>query len=123
MERDDSDVQPDNAPAKIPNDQTPLARVLAHEAAYWTSVAAAEPRPGWTLFHNAALLGRIDPNHAGDFRAAEGTGADVIREVVAFTRRLAPARPPTWTRWPPPVTWYPAFSTPAFASGTARQVT
>jgi ribosomal protein S18 acetylase RimI-like enzyme len=90
------------APAAIPNDQTPLARLLAHEAAYWTCVAAAEPRPGWVLFHNAALVGRIDPNHAGGFRAPEGAGTAIAQEVVAFYEALGA----------PPAAYVDALATP-----------
>ena len=88
MRRDEPGDGRGGSPAMIPNDKTPLARVLAHEAAYWTCVSEAEPRAGWTLFHNVALLGRIDPNHAGVFRAAEGTGAAITRAIVDFYEGL-----------------------------------
>jgi ribosomal protein S18 acetylase RimI-like enzyme len=65
-------------------------------------VAAAAPRPGWTLYHNAALVGRIDPNHAGGFRAAEGTGAAIVRELVAFYEALGA----------PPAAYVDALATP-----------
>ena len=102
MGRDDRGARRAAAPAATPSDQTPLARVLAHEAACWTCVAAVEPRPGWALFHNAALVGRIDPNHAGDFRAGEGTGAAIAREVVAFYEALGA----------PPAAYVDALATP-----------
>jgi ribosomal protein S18 acetylase RimI-like enzyme len=102
MEHDERGTRRDGAPAVVPSARTPLARVLAHETAYWTCVAAAEPRAGWTLFHNAALAGRIDPNHAGDFRAAEGTGADIVAEIVAFYRALGA----------PPAAYVDALATP-----------
>jgi ribosomal protein S18 acetylase RimI-like enzyme len=91
-----------DAQGVIPDVQTPLARVLAHENAYWTCIAAVEPRRGWVLFHNAALVGRIDPNHAGGFRAPEGTGAAIAREVVAFYEALGA----------PPAAFVDALATP-----------
>ena len=87
----------------IPSVGTPLARILAHEAVYWTCVAAAEPRAGWTLFHNASLAGRIDPNHAGDFRAEEGTGTTIVQEIVAYYRALGV----------PPAAYVDALATPS----------
>jgi GNAT superfamily N-acetyltransferase len=87
----------------IPSVGTPLSRILAHETAYWACVATAEPRAGWTLFHNASLAGRIDPNHAGDFRAGEGTGAAIAQEIVAFYRALGL----------PPAAYVDALATPS----------
>jgi hypothetical protein len=68
--------------------QSPLTRILNHEAAYWTSIAQVEQRDGWKLFHNADFPRRFDPNHAGDFRAAEGKGKAIAAEIIAFYRAL-----------------------------------
>jgi ribosomal protein S18 acetylase RimI-like enzyme len=76
------------APGPIARGTTPLARILAHDAAYWTCIATPERRDGWTLFHNRDLVPRIDPNHAGDFRAPEGSGPAIAREIVDFYRAL-----------------------------------
>jgi GNAT superfamily N-acetyltransferase len=72
----------------IPPSQTPLERILAHETDYWTAIAAPEPRPGWLLFHNKALVPRLDPNHAGGFRAAAGTAEQIVQEIIAFYQAL-----------------------------------
>ena len=77
----------------IPHAHTPLARILAHDTDYFTCVATAEQRAGWTLFHNRSLVGRLDPNHAGDFRAAEGTGDAIAQEIIAFYKAFG--APPT----------------------------
>ena len=76
------------APGSIARSTTPLARILAHDADYWTCLARAERRAGWTLFHNRDLVPRVDPNHAGDFRAPEGSGAAIAREIIDFYRAL-----------------------------------
>lgn len=68
----------------MPLDRSPLARILRHEHDYWSTIAAVEQRDGWRLYHNAGLIPRIDPNHAGDFRAAEGSAAAIVAEIVAF---------------------------------------
>ncbi len=80
--------RPYGAASGIPSVRTPLARILAHEAEYWTCVSAVERRDGWSLYHNAALIPRLDPNHAGDFRAAEGTGEAIARQIIGFYREL-----------------------------------
>ena len=74
------------APGSSGEATTPLARILAHDAAYWTCLAQAEPRAGWTLFHNRDLVPRVDPNHAGAFRAPEGSGATIAAEIIDFYR-------------------------------------
>ena len=74
--------------SRIPPGRTPLARILAHEAQYWTCVSQVERRDGWALFYNAALIPCLDPNHAGDFRAPEGTGEDIAWEIIGFYRGL-----------------------------------
>ena len=68
----------------IPDHETPLARILDHDAAYWTTIAEVEHRDGWSLFHNRELLPRVDPNHAGAFRAAEGTASAIVEAIIAF---------------------------------------
>lgn len=86
-------------------------------------MATAEPRPGWTLFHNAALIGRIDPNHASGFRAAEGAGPAITREIIAFYEDLG-ARPAAYVDvLGPPTTWCPASLPLAFARGQGRRAT
>jgi GNAT superfamily N-acetyltransferase len=82
--------------------ETPLARILAHDAAYWTTIAEIEQRDGWKLFHNRALLPRIDPNHAGDFRGSEGTASAIVEEIVAFYTALGA----------PPVAYVDCLATP-----------
>ena len=73
-----------SGPYRSVSAHTSLDRILRHEAAYFTSMAAAGPRDGWVLFHNADFPGRFDPNHAGVFRAPEGTGQAIVDEIVAF---------------------------------------
>jgi GNAT superfamily N-acetyltransferase len=77
----------------IPIIETPISRILAHDAAYWTTISTMEQRDGWRLFHNVDFAPRVDPNHAGDFRAPEGSGAQIVQEIVTFFRQrgLAPA--------------------------------
>jgi len=72
----------------IPLADTPLARILAHETAYWTTICEVEQRDGWKLFHNAAFAPRLDPNHAGDFRAVEHSGAGIVAQIVEFYEAL-----------------------------------
>ena len=73
---------------QIAADRTLLRRILDHDAEYWGTISARTARPGYSLFHNADLAPRIDPNHAGAFRAPEGTGAAIVAEIVAFYRSL-----------------------------------
>lgn len=73
----------------IADQLTPLDRLLRHEADYWTTVSATKPRDGFVLFENPALAPRLDPNHAGVFRAPEGTAPTIVAEVVAHYRALA----------------------------------
>src|SRR5438067_13099990 len=68
----------DTLPAQV------LERVLAHEAAYFSTMAAVERRDGWVLFHNPAFPTRYDPNHAGVFRAEGGQGPAIVQEIVDF---------------------------------------
>jgi ribosomal protein S18 acetylase RimI-like enzyme len=72
----------------VPDGEIPLARLLAHEADYFATMASVERRDGWLLFHNRAFPTRYNPNHAGVFRAAEGTGPSIALEIVAFYRGL-----------------------------------
>jgi ribosomal protein S18 acetylase RimI-like enzyme len=77
----------------VPLPTTPLGQILAHETAYWSTIAAVEPRDGFKLFHNPRLAPRVDPNHAGDFRAAPGQAARIVAEIVDFyeAQGIAPA--------------------------------
>ena len=87
----------------VPVARTPLARILAHEAEYWTSVSELQRRDGWVLFHNSALIPRLDPNHAGDFRAAAGTGDTIAQQIIEFYRALGAM----------PLAYVDALSTPS----------
>lgn len=69
-------------------EHTPLARILEHENQYWTTIAQAEQREGFMLFHNRDLIPRIDPNHAGHFRAPAGSGPQIVRAIVSFYETL-----------------------------------
>lgn len=77
----------------LPLPLTPLGQILAQETPYWSTIAAVERRNGFCLFHNPHLAPRVDPNHAGDFRAAPGQAGRVVREIVDFyeSRGIAPA--------------------------------
>jgi len=75
---------------------------LEHEAAYWTCVSAVEKREGWELYHHAGLAGRLYPNHAGHFRAPEGAGALIAREIITFYQALGS----------PPAAFVDALATP-----------
>jgi GNAT superfamily N-acetyltransferase len=68
----------------IPLPSTPLGQVLAHETAYWTTIARVEQRAGYCLFHNTRLAPRVDPNHAGDFRGEPGQAERIVSEIVDF---------------------------------------
>ncbi len=94
MDDEETSAQPaSDGAGVIPGSRTPLARILAQETDYFTCISTAEQRPGWTLFHNKNLIGRLDPNHAGDFRAAEGTGETIAHEIIAFYQAVG--GPPT----------------------------
>ena len=83
--------------------QTPLARILSHEADYWTSIAQVEQRDGWKLYHNADFPRRFDPNHAGDFRADDGQGNAIAAEIIDFYQARGTA----------PVAYVDLLATPA----------
>lgn len=74
-------------------ERTLLARILQHESDYWSTIAQVEQHNGWKSYTNPAFAPRIDPNHAGDFRAAEGEAARIVAEVSATfrSRNLTPA--------------------------------
>lgn len=74
--------------SQIASERTLLRRVLDHDAAYWSAISDSAPRPGYMLFHNVELAPRIDPNHAGMFRAPADTSAVIVAEIVAFYRSL-----------------------------------
>ena len=86
----------------IADDLTPLNRILRHEADYWTTLAQAEARAGYVLFHNPDLALRLDPNHAAVFRAPAGTGAALVAEIIAYYRALGL----------PPAAYVDALATP-----------
>jgi ribosomal protein S18 acetylase RimI-like enzyme len=77
----------------IPLSSTPLGKILAHETAYWSTIATVEPREGYCLFHNPRLAPRVDPNHAGDFRCSIGQAGRIVAEIVDFftSQGIAPA--------------------------------
>jgi len=68
----------------IPLNRTPLGQILAHETAYWSTIAAVTPHAGYCLFHNPRLSPRVDPNHAGDFRAPPGQAERIVAEIIDF---------------------------------------
>lgn len=72
----------------IPNTLTPLDDILRHDAEYWSTIASAEARGGFVLHHSAELAARLDPNHAGTFRAPEGSAPVIVAEVVSRYRAL-----------------------------------
>ena len=65
---------------------SPLARILEHDTAYWSCLTELEARAGWILFHNPRFAPRIDPNHAGAFRAPTQDGAAIVRAIIDFYR-------------------------------------
>ncbi|RIK42552.1 MAG: hypothetical protein DCC55_08585 [Chloroflexi bacterium] len=69
-------------------DRSPLARILAHESAYWCCIAQSEQRDGWRAFLNPPLIPRIDPNHAGEFRGRAGEGRRIAAEVIDYYHSL-----------------------------------
>jgi len=73
---------------QIASEHTLLRRILDHDADYWSAISFIESRPGYSLFHNTELAPRIDPNHAGAFRASVRDGATIVAEIVAFYRSL-----------------------------------
>ena len=84
-------MPPDHAassPIRSTADASPLARILTHDTAYWSCIADIEYRAGWNLFHNRRLVPRIDPNHAGAFRAPDADATAIVREIIAFYTAL-----------------------------------
>lgn len=63
-----------------------IERILAHESEYWSTIAHIEQRNGWKAFCNLQFVPRIDPNHAGDFRSAEGEGERIAQEILDYYR-------------------------------------
>jgi GNAT superfamily N-acetyltransferase len=68
----------------IPLQSTPIGQILTHENAYWSTVADMQPRDGYCLFCNPRLAPRVDPNHAGAFRAPTGQARRIVAEIVDF---------------------------------------
>ena len=67
---------------------TPLARICQHETLYWAYVSTVEQRDGWVAFHNQRFVSRIDPNHAGEFRASARQGSDIAQEIIEYYQAL-----------------------------------
>ena len=67
---------------------TPLALICHHETLYWTCSSTLEQREGWVAFHNRRFASRIDPNHAGEFRAQGGQSATIVQEIIRFYQKL-----------------------------------
>lgn len=72
----------------IPTAATPLALISQHETPYWACVSTVEARDGWVAFHNQQFIPRIDPNHAGEFRAQVGQSPAIVQEIIKFYQAL-----------------------------------
>jgi len=69
-------------------DQELLSRIFKHETQYWSCLAAVEQRYGWVAFSNPSLITRIDPNHAGEFRATTATAAAIVDDIIEYYQKL-----------------------------------
>lgn len=67
---------------------TPLALIFQHETLYWSCISTVEQRDGWVAFHNQRFLSRIDPNHAGEFRARVGQSPAIVQDIIEFYQAL-----------------------------------
>ena len=74
--------------ASIPTSTTPLALIFQHETLYWSCISTVEQRDGWVAFHNQRFLSRIDPNHAGEFRARVGQSPAIVQDIIEFYQAL-----------------------------------
>lgn len=74
--------------SRIATAATPLALICRHETLYWACSATIEQRDGWVAFHNQRFASRIDPNHAGEFRAQAGQSAAIVQEIIRFYQAL-----------------------------------
>ena len=68
--------------------ETLLGKIFEHETSYWSCISSIERRDGWTAVSNTRLIPRIDPNHAGEFRAAGRPSADIARDIIEFYRSV-----------------------------------
>ena len=68
----------------LPAPATLLGKIFGHETLYWSRISTVALRDGWTAFSNPRLIPRIDPNHAGEFRATAGQGAAIVRDIIEF---------------------------------------
>jgi len=74
--------------SSISTSTTPLALILQHETLYWSCISTVEQRDGWVAFHNQRFLSRIDPNHAGEFRARVSQGPAIVQDIIEFYQAL-----------------------------------
>ena len=74
--------------SSIPISTTPLALIFQHETLYWSCISTVEQRDGWVAFHNQRFLSRIDPNHAGEFRARVGQSAAIVQDIIELYQAL-----------------------------------
>ena len=72
----------------VPKLTTPLALIFQHETRYWSCISTVEQRDGWVAFHNRQFVSRIDPNHAGEFRAKVGQSPDIVQDILEFYQTL-----------------------------------
>jgi ribosomal protein S18 acetylase RimI-like enzyme len=72
----------------VPTSTTPLALIFQHETRYWSCISTVEQRDGWVAFHNQQFLSRIDPNHAGEFRARVGQSPAIVQDILEFYQTL-----------------------------------
>lgn len=74
--------------SSIPTSTTPLALIFQHETLYWSCISTVEQRDGWVAFHNQRFLSRIDPNHAGEFRARVGQSPAIVQDIIELYQAL-----------------------------------
>ena len=74
--------------SNVPTPITPLALIFQHESLYWSCTSTVESRDGWVAFHSQRFPSRIDPNHAGEFRAQAGQGAAIVQDIIKFYQAL-----------------------------------
>src|SRR5436190_2053317 len=74
--------------SQISTAATPLALICQHETLYWSCVSTVEQRAGWIAFHNQRFATRIDPNHAGHFRAQAGQSAAIVQDILTFYQAI-----------------------------------
>ena len=69
-------------------DKEHLRAILYHDTLYWACISLVEEQEGFLLFHNQNLIPRIDPNHAGQFRAEPGKAGWIVEEIIRFYHKL-----------------------------------